>query len=123
MRTGLLFVLLGMVGGIGVAAWWNSASPNSRGRERGAGTTKVTQGPPIMTLVQMSELVTLEVNFNETLEASNDWYKGAWVLAGDALIGTDCSQITVIGVNDDKKTFIMKVPTPRVISCRVDHNQ
>ena len=47
------------------------------------GPTTVKQGPPILSVAKLSELVTLKVNMNVPLEASNNWFKGTWLTVGD----------------------------------------
>lgn len=103
------------------AVWSILPDPKRLITQFGPGQTAVSQGPPVLALAKMSELVTLKVNMNTSLEARNNWYEGAWLLVGDALIATDCKQRQIGAVDHARKKFTMALPEPRVISCRVNH--
>jgi hypothetical protein len=76
-----------------------------------------------MSIAKLKELVTLKVNMIEELEISNNWYEGKWVIVGDATFATDFTKMVPSSENREHRTCTMKLPTPRVFSCRVDHER
>ncbi len=50
------------------------------------------------------------------------WVSGSWSVCGDAVIGLDVEQIQVT-VDDSGKRLTLRLPPPRVISARIDHDR
>jgi hypothetical protein len=116
----MALMLCTVVAGMAVIAGVRFRAPESC-RPTSPAKTTVTQGPPVLSVAKMTELVTLKVNMITSLEAQNNWYAGAWLLAGDALIGTDCTKMEMTSIDHDRNSFTMLLPEPRVIACRVNH--
>ena len=86
-----------------------------------AGKTGFTQGPPLVGVEKLNELVTLRVKIGRNLTGENNWYKGIWEVQGDALFGTDCSLAEFSSIDPERKSLTVSLPKPRVIIARVDH--
>ena len=52
-----------------------------------------------------------------------DVYRGSWLFKGDAILCCDMSLAAITDRDDEKKTAVIKLPKPRVVSPRVDHER
>lgn len=93
-------------------------------------TNHISSGPSISTssapqirLESLSELVTTKVYLADAMTAEGMRYEGAWIVRGDALLAVNLkkarSQIDMSRPN----TLRVRLPQPRVMQARVDHDR
>src|SRR5947209_5172875 len=92
-------------------------------KQWGAGSTQVTQGPPRLSAEKLNEYVSLRTRIGTVVTAENNWYRGIWVIEGDALLGTDCGQAEWSSVDTERRSLLLRLPEPRVILARVNHER
>jgi hypothetical protein len=80
-------------------------------------------GPTIEQIQRLNQLESSKVMIAGVLTGEDDGYRGAWLIKGDALIGVDLSKAVLSDVNPEKRTAILTLPNPIVISARVDHER
>lgn len=79
---------------------------------------------PVITRVQsLGEVVTAKVHLADVLTASDDGFKGAWIIRGDALIAVDLTLAAMPAdrVDEMRRTATVVLPRPHVLQPRVDH--
>jgi hypothetical protein len=86
------------------------------------GQANFSNSVPRIELVKLSELVTLRVTIARVLSGEDNWYKGAWIVEGDALIGSDLRK-SVVENNEELKEVNITLHDPRVIIARVNHDR
>jgi hypothetical protein len=82
-----------------------------------------SQGPTIQRLERLSQLVTSKVAIADVLIGVSDDSKAAFVIRGDALIGLDLNKAVITEKDDAQKQATIRLPQPRVILARVDHEK
>lgn len=80
-------------------------------------------GPTITALQAMGHLVTLKYSTGDVLEATDKSFRGAWIVKGDALIAVDLRKAKLISTNEQTRTVVLQLPTPKSMSPRVDHEK
>lgn len=78
-------------------------------------------GPTVDQLQELSALVTTRIIISDILEGENSHYKGSWLVRGDALISVDLSSAELTKIDSKSRTAILSLPSPTVISARVNH--
>ena len=79
--------------------------------------------PTMIQLERLGELMTTRVHVTDLLWAEGEGYRGSWLISGDALLSCEVSKTTVSNVNMEEHTATLRLPPPRVISARVDHEK
>lgn len=79
--------------------------------------------PTITQLERIGELATTRVHVADILLAEGEGYRGSWLIKGDALLSCDMSQARIANVNPEARTATIHLPSPRVVSARVDHDK
>jgi hypothetical protein len=86
----------------------------------------VSLGPTVEQAQKLSELVTLRIYIADVLIGCDEQWIGnveaAFLIKGDALISVDLAQMQV-AKDLDKKTAVLTLPKPRILSARVDHER
>lgn len=82
-----------------------------------------SQAPTVERLQKMSELVTSRVHIADVLVGVSDDSKGAFLIRGDALVAVDLSKAAIVEKDDARKQATVRLPQPRVIFARVDHEK
>jgi len=106
---------------VAVAAMWVYAA-----KEPPQQPKFVSLGPTVEEAQKLSELITLRIYISDVLIGSDEQWIGnveaAFLIKGDALISVDLAQMQ-IAKDADKKTAVLTLPKPRVLSARVDHER
>jgi hypothetical protein len=90
----------------------------------GYDTLQVTStGPTIEKLEKLSHLVTHRVTVADVLTASENNYRGSWIIKGDALLSVDLGAAEIRDKNLTLRKAKIILPQPRAIQPRVDHNK
>lgn len=79
--------------------------------------------PTVTQLERIGELAATRVHVTDVLSAEGEGYRGSWLIKGDALLSLDVSKATIVRVNTATRTATMRLPQPRVVSARVDHDR
>ena len=82
-----------------------------------------SSGPTIEHLESLSELVCLKVHVSDVLVGENDTHRGAWLIKGDALLAIDLGQARIVESDRVLRRAKIRLPLPRVVSARVDHER
>ncbi len=94
---------------------------------RAAGPRGVTHMPTVHSLEQLARLVTLKVHLADTLAVDArdgvESVKAAWIIKGDAMIGVDVSRASIGDIDMERRTALIRLPQPEVMSPRVDHDR
>jgi hypothetical protein len=78
--------------------------------------------PPSISVIRgMKDLVASEVHISDTIEGYNDHYKGKWSLHGEVLLGIDLSKVAYLANDPVKRTATLRLPSPHVVTHKVDH--
>lgn len=92
--------------------------------------------PPLVSLEQMGNLATVRVNYANVLEFTEkltqdipwtQWElrfgsaKVLLVARGDCLVGTDLKRATYLNVDEAKRSAVLQLPMPSLLSARVSH--
>jgi hypothetical protein len=80
-------------------------------------------GPTVRQLERMGQLATMRVVVTDVLSAEGDGYRGVWLIKGDALLSCDLARARIVARDDEKRTAKVWLPTPQVLSPRVDHEK
>ena len=103
-----------------LAAWWIYAA------RQPAQPKIVSLGPTVEEVQKLSELVTLRIYISDVLVGSDEQWNGsveaAFLVKGDALISVDLARMDV-AKDVEKKTAVLTLPKPRILSARVDHER
>ncbi len=83
----------------------------------------VSMAPTVEEIESLSELVTNRVYVADILKGTNKDYEGIWAINGDALITINLSQAVISEIDEVTKTASIKLPLPKVVSARVDHER
>ncbi len=86
-------------------------------------TVMASFGPTVTELQKLAELVTTKVYVADVLIGESPKYRGSWLIKGDALIAVDMNKAAVVSRDDDAKTASVRLPVPRVVQPRVDHEK
>jgi hypothetical protein len=78
-------------------------------------------GPTRVQLERLQYLVSTRVRVADALVAESRWLEGSWIVQGDALIGVDMSQAEIASKDERTRTAVIRLPSPSVLSARVDH--
>lgn len=78
-------------------------------------------GPTRVQLERLQYLVSTRVRVADVLVAESRWLEGSWIVQGDALLGVDMSQAEIASKDEKARTAIIRLPSPSVLSARVDH--
>jgi len=83
-----------------------------------------TAGPTVEKLEELGALVSTKVHVADIL-AGNDGghWKGAWLIKGDALLAVDMRQAVIEQRDDVVQRASIRLPPPRVLHPRVDHEK
>jgi len=83
------------------------------------------EGPTVTELEHLAELATMRVQVSDVLVANGPYYKGSWLVHGDALIAIDLekARIPPDAKNLASREAKIVLPAPRVIQPRVDHER
>ena len=71
----------------------------------------------------MSSLVTSRVLVADVLLATGENCRGCWLVRGDSLISVDLSQAEITDLNEAAKRATIRLPPPKVLQARVDHER
>ena len=82
-----------------------------------------SMAPTVTQLERIGELAATRVHVTDVLSAEGEGYRGSWLIKGDALLSLDVSKATIVRVNTATRTATMRLPQPRVVSARVDHDR
>jgi hypothetical protein len=82
-----------------------------------------SMGPTVTQLERIGELTTTRVHVTDVLTAEGEGYRGSWLIKGDALLSCDMTKVKIVKVHNDKRIATIRLPQPRVISARVDHDK
>jgi hypothetical protein len=82
-----------------------------------------SQGPTVERLEELRHLATARVYVSDVLTAEGDGHRGAWLIKGDALIGTDLGQAQIIEKDEAAKRATVCLPPPTILQARVDHER
>lgn len=82
-----------------------------------------SMAPTVTQLERIGELAATRVHVTDVLTAEGEGYRGSWLIKGDALLSLDVSQATIVRVNTEARTAAIRLPQPRVVSARVDHDK
>jgi hypothetical protein len=85
--------------------------------------TAWSSGPTIDHLESLSELVCLRVHVSDVLVGENDNYRGSWLIKGDAVLAIDLRQAKIVECDKTTRRARLRLPPPKVISPRVDHER
>src|SRR5438034_1902885 len=44
-----------------------------------------------------------------SLNGENSWYRGVWLVEGDAIYGTDCSQLETVSADKNSKAIVIRL--------------
>lgn len=80
-------------------------------------------GPTVQQLERLQYLVSERVHLADVLVGETRWLKGSWIVQGDALIAVDMSQADITAKDDRSRTATICLPTPVVLSARVNHEK
>lgn len=117
MTTFALTIFAVLVTGLIVRYWQKLVGASH------AATRIVSQGPTLEKLERLAHLVTTRVYVADVLTGSDEWFRGAWLIKGDAIIGVDMRQARIQELDEESKTAIIQVPRPAVLQSRVDHER
>jgi hypothetical protein len=78
-------------------------------------------GPTRVQLERLQYLVSTRVRVADVLVAESRWLEGSWIVQGDALLGVDMSQAEIASKDERTRTAVIRLPSPSVLSARVDH--
>ncbi len=83
--------------------------------------------PTVQSLEQLARIVTLKVHLADTLAVDArdgiDSVRAAWIIKGDALIGIDVARASIEDIDSERRTAVIRLPQPEVMSPRVDHDR
>ena len=82
-----------------------------------------SMAPTVIQLERLGELTTTRVHVTDVLWAEGEGYRGSWLICGDALLSCEVAKATIANVNAEQHTATIRLPSPRVISARVDHEK
>ena len=82
-----------------------------------------SMAPTVSQLERLGELTTARIYVTDVLWAEGEGYRGSWLISGDALLSCDVAKAKVMNINEEKHTATIRLPPPRVISARVDHEK
>lgn len=82
-----------------------------------------SSGPTIEKLERLNHVVTHRVTIADVLTASENNYKGSWIVKGDALLSVDMGKAEIKNKDSQLRTATIILPQPRVIQPRVDHER
>ena len=82
-----------------------------------------SMAPTVTQLERIGELAATRVHVTDVLSAEGEGYRGSWLIKGDALLSLDVSKATIVRVNTETRTATIRLPQPRVVSARVDHDK
>jgi len=80
-------------------------------------------GPQVTQLERMQQLVSSRVRVSDILIGESTWLQGSWLVHGDALLSVDVRRAQIIGRDDTAKRAVIILPSPTVLSPRVDHSK
>jgi hypothetical protein len=80
-------------------------------------------GPTMVQLEQLQYLASTRVHVADVLVGESRWLQGSWIIQGDGLIGVDLSRAEIKDREDKRRTAVIVLPQPTVISARVNHNK
>jgi len=90
------------------------------GRQKRARQTE-SLVPSVSKLRDLREFATTDVILASVRHLKHDDYRGAWIVKGDAIVSVDMGQAEFDRVEDEPKTIVLRLPLPRVIHARIDH--
>ena len=115
-----LILKLALIVLVVLAAWWIYTA------RQPAQPKIVSLGPTVEEVQKLSELVTLRIYISDVLVGCDEQWNGnveaAFLIKGDALISVDLAQMQV-SKDQEKKTAVLTLPKPRILSARVDHER
>ena len=80
-------------------------------------------GPTIVQLERLQYLVSTRVHVADVLVGESRWLEGSWIIQGDALLAVDMAKAEIKNRDDGKKTAVIVLPQPAVLSARVNHEK
>ncbi len=114
LLIGVLSVLLAALSA-SLGFWLGSQDPPPRSFR--------SMAPTVTQLERISEVAATRVHVTDILLAEGEGYRGSWLIKGDALLSLDVSQAKIVDVNTAARTATIRLPQPRVVSARVDHDK
>lgn len=89
--------------------------------------TGLMQGPQLPQIQQLSRISSIKVAVSFVQEAKSEsrlgTLHGIWLVQGDALLAIDMDLIQIIQVDDQRKTAVVRIPTPQLELPRIDHER
>lgn len=112
----VLVLLIMAIAGTSVGTFWlTGRSPSDVGL--------LTSSSPQIRLESLTELVTTKVYLADAMTAEGMKYEGAWIVRGDALLSVNLRQAQLQVDTSRPNTLRIRLPQPRVIQARVDHDR
>ncbi len=80
-------------------------------------------GPTMVQLERLKYLVSTRVHVADVLVGESRWLEGSWIIQGDGLLAVDMSKAEIRDKDENRRTAIIVLPKPAVLSPRVNHER
>lgn len=114
--VGICVILLGLIGFVLACSYLISAFQPPV-------PVVTSQGPTVTKLESLGLLTVMRAYVADVLQSESDFYKGSWLIKGDALFAIDCRQAEVVSIDEELKRGTILLPPPTIIQPRVDHRR
>lgn len=79
--------------------------------------------PPLAIVRGRSHLVTLAVHLSTFIEGGNNHWQTKYLIHGEGQLGVDLSQAEYRNVDPMKRRAVLRLPMPRLVMSKVDHDR